>query len=56
MPRINLLPWREQQRTERKKAFAVGMFVLGEAATPLRLTGAAMIIGGLVLLKVATPE
>ncbi len=26
MPRINLLPWREQQRTERKKAFAVGMF------------------------------
>jgi len=26
MPRINLLPWREQQRVERKKAFAVGMF------------------------------
>ncbi len=26
MPRINLLPWREQQRIERKKAFAVGMF------------------------------
>jgi type IV pilus assembly protein PilN len=26
MPRINLLPWREQQRLERKKAFAVGMF------------------------------
>jgi type IV pilus assembly protein PilN len=26
MPRINLLPWREQQRTERKKAFGVGMF------------------------------
>jgi type IV pilus assembly protein PilN len=25
MPRINLLPWREQQRTERKKAFGVGM-------------------------------
>jgi type IV pilus assembly protein PilN len=25
MPRINLLPWREQQRTERKKSFAVGM-------------------------------
>jgi type IV pilus assembly protein PilN len=25
MPRINLLPWREQQRIERKKAFAVGM-------------------------------
>jgi type IV pilus assembly protein PilN len=25
MPRINLLPWREQQRAERKKAFGVGM-------------------------------
>jgi type IV pilus assembly protein PilN len=25
MPRINLLPWREQQRTERKKSFAVGV-------------------------------
>jgi type IV pilus assembly protein PilN len=34
MPRINLLPWREQQRTERKKAFAVGMFaaMLGAVA------------------------
>jgi type IV pilus assembly protein PilN len=27
MPRINLLPWREQQRTDRKKAFGVGMAV-----------------------------
>lgn len=26
MPRINLLPWREQQREERKKSFGVGMF------------------------------
>lgn len=25
MPRINLLPWREQQRTERKMAFTVGL-------------------------------
>jgi Tfp pilus assembly protein PilN len=25
MPRINLLPWREQQRKERKLAFTVGM-------------------------------
>jgi len=25
MPRINLLPWREQQRTERKMAFTVGI-------------------------------
>jgi type IV pilus assembly protein PilN len=33
MPRINLLPWREQQRTERKKAFGVGM--LGAAVGAL---------------------
>ena len=26
MPRINLLPWREQQRKERKLAFTVGVF------------------------------
>jgi type IV pilus assembly protein PilN len=25
MPRINLLPWREQQRSDRKKAFGVGL-------------------------------
>ncbi|MEO8309119.1 MAG: PilN domain-containing protein [Pseudomonadota bacterium] len=25
MPRINLLPWREQQRAERKKSFGVGI-------------------------------
>ena len=34
MPRINLLPWREQQRAERKKAFGVGVLgaVVGAAA------------------------
>jgi type IV pilus assembly protein PilN len=32
MPRINLLPWREQQRTERKKSFGVGMAAGGLAA------------------------
>jgi type IV pilus assembly protein PilN len=34
MPRINLLPWREQQRNERKKAFGVGMVaaLVGAAA------------------------
>ena len=34
MPRINLLPWREQQRAERKKAFGVGMVgaMIGAAA------------------------
>ena len=25
MPRINLLPWREQQRKERKLGFVVGL-------------------------------
>ncbi len=38
MPRINLLPWREQQRTERKKAFAVGMMAALVGA--LAITGA----------------
>jgi type IV pilus assembly protein PilN len=38
MPRINLLPWREQQRTERKKSFAVGMMAALVAA--LAVTGA----------------
>lgn len=37
MPRINLLPWREQQRNERKMAFTVG---LGAAAV------AALVIAG----------
>ncbi len=40
MPRINLLPWREQQRTERKKSFAVGMIgalVAGGLVTVLGL-------------------
>jgi len=32
MPRINLLPWREGQRKERKLAFAVAMGVAGVAA------------------------
>jgi len=38
MPRINLLPWREQQRNERKMAFTVG---IGAAAVgALVVTGA----------------
>lgn len=39
MPRINLLPWREQQRTERKKAFGVGMAAAGVAAGLVTLVG-----------------
>ena len=44
MPRINLLPWREQQRTERKKAFGVG--VVGA------MIGAAVVYGaGLLMMN-----
>ena len=34
-------------------AFAVGIVVLGEAATPLRLTAAVLIVTGLVAMKLA---
>lgn len=34
-------------------AFLVGILFLGEAATPLRLLAAALIVGGIVLMKVA---
>lgn len=36
-------------------AFLVGITVLGESATPARLLAAAMIVGGLVLMKLSTP-
>jgi quaternary ammonium compound-resistance protein SugE len=36
-------------------AFIVGIVVLGEAATPMRLLAAGLILTGLVLMKVATP-
>jgi type IV pilus assembly protein PilN len=42
MPRINLLPWREQQRTERKKSFAVGM--IGAVIAALVVTGAGYVL------------
>ena len=35
-------------------AFAVGILALGEAATPMRLLAAAMIIGGLILMKLSS--
>jgi len=35
-------------------AFAVGILVLGEAVTPLRLLAALLIISGLVLMKAAS--
>jgi quaternary ammonium compound-resistance protein SugE len=34
-------------------AFTVGVLALGEAATPLRLLAAALIVGGIVLMKLA---
>ncbi|GGD02806.1 quaternary ammonium compound efflux SMR transporter SugE [Aureimonas glaciei] len=37
-------------------AFTVGIVVLGEAATPLRLLAAALILSGLVLMKVSTGD
>ena len=36
-------------------AFVLGIAVLGEAATPVRLLAAAMIVGGLALMKWASP-
>lgn len=47
MPRINLLPWREQQRTERKKSFAVGL--VAAIIASLVVTGAGFLfVRGLV--------
>jgi type IV pilus assembly protein PilN len=42
MPRINLLPWREQERTDRKKAFGVGMVAAGIGA--LAVAGAGYLL------------
>ena len=36
-------------------AFVVGIFVLGEAVTTLRVLAALLIVSGLVLMKVSTP-
>lgn len=36
-------------------AFILGILVFGEAASPMRVLAAALIISGLVLMKVATP-
>ncbi len=37
-------------------AFLLGIFVLGEAATPMRLIAAGLIISGLILMKLAGGE
>lgn len=36
-------------------AFVVGIAVLGEAANPLRIAAAVLIVGGLVLMKLSSP-
>lgn len=36
-------------------AFALGILLLGEPATPLRLIAAGLIISGIVLMKLASP-
>lgn len=36
-------------------AFVLGIAVLGEAATPLRIIAALLIVGGLVLMKLSSP-
>lgn len=37
-------------------AFAVGILVLGEAATPMRLIAALLIVAGIVLMKLSSPS
>ncbi|GLS85459.1 transporter [Cypionkella aquatica] len=37
-------------------AFFLGITMLGEAATPMRLIAAALIVSGLVLMKLASPH
>ena len=36
-------------------AFVVGVVILGESASPLRIFAALLIVGGLILMKVASP-
>ncbi|MXP40946.1 quaternary ammonium compound efflux SMR transporter SugE [Altererythrobacter soli] len=36
-------------------AFVVGVAVLGEAASPMRILAALLIVGGLVLMKLSSP-
>ncbi|WBU52436.1 multidrug efflux SMR transporter [Paracoccus sp. SCSIO 75233] len=35
-------------------AFLLGLFLLGESASPLRLAAAAMIVGGILLMKASS--
>lgn len=37
-------------------AFIIGVIVLGEQATPLRILAAVLIVSGLVLMKLSSPD
>ncbi len=37
-------------------AFFIGITILGEAANPMRIAAALLIVSGLVMMKVATPH
>ncbi|WP_343519470.1 multidrug efflux SMR transporter [Sphingomonas sp.] len=37
-------------------AFVIGILVLGEQATPMRIAAAVLIVGGLVLMKLSSPS
>jgi len=37
-------------------SFVVGIAILGEAANPLRIVAAILIVGGLVLMKLSSPD
>lgn len=37
-------------------AFAVGIFIFGEQASVMRVAAAALIVSGLLLMKLATPD
>jgi type IV pilus assembly protein PilN len=55
MPRINLLPWREGQRKERKLAFAVAMGVAAVAACVTTFT-AYLLFGSMIQAQVRRNE
>jgi type IV pilus assembly protein PilN len=55
MPRINLLPWRESQRKERKLAFTVALLVAGAAAC-VTAFGAYLAFGSMIEAQEARNE
>jgi len=37
-------------------AFVIGILILGESTSPLRIAAAVLIVAGLVLMKIASPQ